>query len=151
MNAGDPKLHFSINCLVVISALGCSVLFVSEKIITMIVLYAVVISIPCIGPELKSSVGVYVMSAMALIFLYMATTELNQKPVVRDWQNKTKYLELNDTVAELQKTIAELRRDKSKLIEDLDFNLRFLEQCDVHNRELNEAVLELKKTIAELT
>jgi uncharacterized coiled-coil protein SlyX len=91
------------------------------------------------------------MSAMALIFLYMATTELNQKPVVRDWQNKTKYLELNDTVAELQKTIAELRRDKSKLIEDLDFNLRFLEQCDVHNRELNEAVLELKKTIAELT
>jgi hypothetical protein len=92
-------------------------------------MFVVLVSILCIGPELKSSVGVYVMSAMALFFLYM-TTELNQKPVVRDWQNKTKYLELNDTVAELQKTIAELRRKNSGLEEALHVKLRYLEQSD---------------------
>jgi hypothetical protein len=143
MNAGDPKLHFGINCLVAISALGCSVLFVSERIMAMIVLYAIVISIVCIGPKLKSSVGVYVMSVMAFFFLYMAT-ELNQKPIVRDWQNKTKYLEQNDTIAELQKTIAELRRKNRELEETLDFNLQVLEQSDVK-------VLELQKTITELS
>ena len=143
MNAGDPKVHFSINCLVVISVLGCSVWFMSSKFIAMMLMFAVLVSILCIGPELKSSVGVYVMSAMAFFFLYMAT-ELNQKPVVRDWQNKTKYLELNDTVAELQKTIAELRRKNRELEETLDFNLRVLEQSDVK-------VLELQKTITELS
>jgi len=143
MSSGDLKFHFGINCLVVIGALGCSVLFVPVKILAMIVMYAVVISILCIGPELKSSVVKYVMSAMAFFFLYM-TTELNQKPIVRDWQNKTKYLELNDTVVELQKTIAELRRKNLELEETLDFNLRVLEQSDVK-------VLELQKTITELS
>ena len=135
MSSGDLKFHFGINCLVVIGALGCSAFFVPVKILAMFVMYAVLISILCIGPELKSSVVKYVMSAMAFFFLYMAT-HLNQKPVVHDWQNKTKYLELNDTVAEYQKTIAEMRLKNRQLQAALDINLPALKEANTLIRNL---------------
>ncbi len=150
MNAGDPKLHYSICSFVVTTATCCCACFMDTKHIAQTIMFLVLTMVFSMGPELKYTGMKWGMVAIAVLCL-ATTVQLDRKPVVRDWQNKTKYLELNDTVAELQKTIAELRRDKSKLIEDLDFNLGFLEQCDVHNRELNETVLELQKTIAELT
>jgi uncharacterized coiled-coil protein SlyX len=95
------------------------------------------------GPDLKYTGMKWGMCAIAVLCL-ATTVQLDRKPVVRDWQNKTKYLEQNDTIAELQKTIVELRRKNRELQEALDFNLRVLEQCDVK-------VLELQKTITDLS
>ena len=126
MNAGDQKLHYSICSLVVSISLCCCVYFMHTKHTAQTIMFLVLSMVFSIGPELKYKNMKWGMCAIAVLCL-ATTVQLNQKPVVRDWQNKTKYLELNDTVAELQKTIAELRRKNSELEEALHRKLRYLE------------------------
>mgnify|MGYP006946325905 CR=1 FL=1 len=129
MNAGDPKLHYSICSFVVTTATCCCACFMDTKHIAQTIMFLVLTMVFSMGPELKYTGMKWGMVAIAVLCL-ATTVQLDRKPVVRDWQNKTKYLEQNDTIAELQKTIAELRRKNSGLEEALHMKIRYLEQSD---------------------